>query len=106
MSFGNAFYYHGIMRKYVIMFGNYFNGITIQRNDAAGTRVQTIPVPIAYGPKETWLARLTQDPALDRQVAVSLPRMGFEIIGINPGSVRQLVPTKQHYQTSSSADDD
>ena len=61
------------------MFGNMFNDIYISRKNNAGTRIQTIKVPIAYGPREKWLARLRGDPNLDREVAVQLPRLSFEI---------------------------
>lgn len=72
-------YYHGAIRKYIIMFGSMFNDIDIVRYDKNGNRTQGIRVPIAYGPKEKFLARLNQDPSLDRQVATQLPRMSFEI---------------------------
>ncbi len=61
------------------MFGSMFNDIGIIRYDKQGNRSQAIKVPIAYGPKEKFLARLNQDPALSRQVATQLPRMSFEI---------------------------
>ena len=76
--FGHTFY-HEAIRKYIIMFGNMFNDIYISRRNNAGTRIQTIKVPIAYGPREKWLARLRGDPNLDREVAVQLPRLSFEI---------------------------
>jgi len=72
-------YYHGAIRKYIVMFGSMFNDIGIIRYDKQGNRAQAIKVPIAYGPKEKFLARLNQDPALSRQVATQLPRMSFEI---------------------------
>lgn len=72
-------YYHGAIRKYIVMFGSMFNDIGIIRYDKQGNRSQAIKVPIAYGPKEKFLARLNQDPALSRQVATQLPRMSFEI---------------------------
>lgn len=76
--FGHTFY-HEAIRKYIIMFGNMFNDIYISRKNNAGTRIQTIKVPIAYGPREKWLARLRGDPNLDREVGVQLPRLSFEI---------------------------
>ena len=58
--FGNSFYF-GTIRKYVIAFGNLFNDIYVQRLDSNGNRIQTLAVPLAYGPKEKWLVRLVQD---------------------------------------------
>ena len=83
-------YYHGAIRKYVIAFGNLFNDIIIQRLDLNGNRIQSILVPLAYGPKEKWLVRLVQDPNLDADVAITLPRMGFEITSMNYSPTRKL----------------
>lgn len=80
--FGNGNYYHGILRKYVIMFGNMFNDIDVVRYDNSGNAIQTIRVPIAYGPREKFLTRLRTDPGLDREVAIQLPRLSFEMINI------------------------
>lgn len=93
--FGRTFY-HGTIRKYVTVFGNMFNGIYVQRFDSAGTRIQNIKVPIAYGPKEKFLVRLAQDPNLDQDVAVSLPRLGFEMTGLNYAANRKLPSTLKH----------
>ena len=57
--FGHT-YYHSIIRKYIIMFGTMFNDIDVQRFNTAGERVQTLRVPIAYGPKEKYLVRLAK----------------------------------------------
>ena len=89
-------YYHGAIRKYVIAFGNLFNDIIIQRLDVNGNRIQSILVPLAYGPKEKWLVRLVQDPNLDADVAITLPRMGFEITGMSYASSRKLSSTLQN----------
>ena len=83
-------YYNGVIRKYVIAFGSLFNDIVIQRRNTAGQRIQSIQVPIAYGPKEKFLVRLRQDPNLSQQVALTLPRMGFEITALTYNGARKL----------------
>jgi hypothetical protein len=98
--FGSSFY-HGTIRKYVIVFGNMFNGIYLQRLDQSETVIQTLKVPIAYGPKEKFLVRLSQDPDLDQDVAISLPRIGFEMTGINYASNRKLPSTQKNVKISS-----
>ena len=77
MMFGHDFY-HGTLRRYVIMFGNLFNEIQVDRYDNAGTKLQTVNVPIEYGPKQKFIQRVTSDPDLDRHVSTTLPRLGFE----------------------------
>ena len=88
-----AQYYHGILRKYVMAFGNLFNDIIIQRLNTSGVKIQSIAVPIAYGPKEKFLARLKQDPNLDSKTAITLPRIGFEISSYQYAPTRKLSST-------------
>lgn len=52
----------------------------LTRDDREGNRVQTMKVPLNYGPKEKFLARLEGNPDLNRPIAIQLPRMAFEII--------------------------
>ena len=79
--FGHDFY-HGTLRRYVIMFGNIFNEIQIERYDTAGTKVQTLNVPIEYGPKEKFIQRAISDPEARREISTTLPRLGFEFTSI------------------------
>jgi len=101
--FGHT-YYHSIIRKYIIMFGTMFNDIDVQRFNTAGERIQTLRVPIAYGPKEKFLVRLAQDPNFDRDVAISLPRMSFEITSMNYNSTRKLPSTIKNVYTYTDKD--
>jgi len=87
--FGHQFY-HGALRKYVIMFGNMFNDITLDRFDENGNSVQSIRVPISYGPAEKYLTRIAGDPGRDTRAAIQLPRLAFEITGFNYASDRTL----------------
>lgn len=87
----NSYFYHGLLRKYVIYFGNLFNDITIQRTDENDDIVQDFTVPIAYGPKQKFIARLEQDPIPNkREVAIILPRLSFEITGFQYDPTRKL----------------
>ena len=88
--FGRRFY-HESLRKVVVAFGTIFNNIIIHRTDADGSVLQRLKVPLSYSPKEKFLVRLEQQPNLDqREMAISLPRMGFEISGINYDPSRKL----------------
>lgn len=88
-----ANYYHGLIRKYVTVVGTLFNDLVVRRFDKDGNRIQSISVPLAYGPKQHWMVRLKQDPNLDKPNAIVLPRMGFEIIGLNYDGERKLNST-------------
>ena len=61
-------YYNQVIRRYVVMFGTLFNDIVVQRFNTAGARIQAIKVPIAYGPKEKFLARVEQNPDLQKNL--------------------------------------
>ena len=91
--FGQVFY-HDTIRKYVILFGTLFNDVYIQKGDGADI-TQTIKIPIAYGPKQKFLTRLTQDPGLNKPVAIQLPRMGFEMTRISYAGERKLPTTNR-----------
>ena len=83
-------FYHQTIRKYVALFGTLFNDINIEKKDSGGNVLSRQKVPIAYGPKQKFLIRLRQDPSLDRQVAIQLPRLAFEMTGIAYDPVRKL----------------
>ena len=87
--FGSQFY-HQSLRKYVIMFGNMFNDIVVKQYNRDGTTASAVGVPIAYGPKEKFLTRTTQDPNLDQQISIQLPRLAFEMTTLNYDGSRRL----------------
>lgn len=92
MIFGKTFY-HGTLRRYIIMFGNLFNEMTVDRFDANGNKIQTINLPIGYGPKQKWLARVDADPDLNRPLSITLPRLGFDLTAITYAPQRKLNTT-------------
>lgn len=72
-------FYHATIRNTVISFGNLFSKLKLQRANQEGIITQTIAVPITYGNKEKIFVRLRQETNFENQVAVTLPRMAFEI---------------------------
>ena len=75
--FGGHFY-HASIRRFVSAFGSLFNDIKVPRSNGS-----TLRVPLSYGPKEKFLARLDEQVDLQApQVAIKLPRMSFEILNI------------------------
>ena len=83
-------FYHETIRKVIISFGTIFNDINLIRKDNSGTIIQTMKVPLAYGPREKFLVRLREDADLTKQVAITLPRIGFEIQNLAYDSARKL----------------
>jgi hypothetical protein len=63
-------FYHETMRNVIVAFGTLFNNIHMVRKNNSGTIVQTMKVPLAYGPRQKWLQRIDQDPSQDTKVAI------------------------------------
>lgn len=95
--FGHT-YYHGVVRKYVALFGTLFNDIYINRYDPDTDITQSVKVPINYGPREKVLARVVSDPELNKMPAIQLPRMTFEIASMTYASSRKLNTLGKRYK--------
>ena len=98
-------FYHETMRKVVVSFGTLFNNIQIVRKNSSGVITQSMKVPLAYGPQQKFLARLNNDPSLGAKVAVTLPRLGFEMTGITYDPTRKLNRVQKFRKVKSSTDD-
>lgn len=89
------YYYHGIFRKSIIAFGSLFNNLLIKRESTEGDKLETIKVPVKYGPTQKYLAMIAAEPTPQRNsTQMTLPHMSFEIKGIQYDSSRKLVPTQ------------
>ena len=84
-----TYFYHEITRKTVIAFGTLFNDIYVRHEDGAGNDISEMKVPVSYGPRQKFLARIQQQPELNKATQISLPRMSFEISSITYDSSRK-----------------
>lgn len=96
--FGQTFY-HKTLRKYVTLFGTLFNDVYINRANNSNTTVDTLKIPITYGPKSKTFQRLDSDPLLNRPFETSVPRMAFEMTGMAYDPARKLVSANKGYIT-------
>ena len=104
--FGDHFY-HKKIRNTVIAFGTIFNNVNIKRLDSSGNPLQNIKVPLSYSPKEKFLARLDAQQDLtgdDSKVAITLPRMSFEITGYSYDATRKLNKNQKITKVTTNAD--
>ncbi len=85
--------YNKIIRKCVIGFGTLFNNIEVRKENKDGSVYSRMKVPLAYGPRQKFLARLEQQADLNQKVAITVPRLSFEMTGISYDSSRKLAPT-------------
>jgi len=87
--FGHDFY-NASIRKATALVGTLFNDIMVSRKATDGSEAQLISVPIIYGPREKYLARLERDPSLDQKTAINLPMISFEMTGMYYDGNRKL----------------
>ena len=100
---GNRQFYHETVRSIIVGFGTLFNDIHVVRKNNSGVVTQSMKVPLAYGPKQKWLTRLDADAGLDSKVAITLPRMGFEIQNLTYDPARKLNRVQKFKKVKSSA---
>jgi hypothetical protein len=82
--------YHEIFRKTIVAFGTLFNNIELRRS------TEVMKVPLAYGPKQKFLARLDQNPdPTNKRTQITVPRISFEINGITYDNARKVSPTQK-----------
>ena len=87
-----ASFYYGLTKQIVGQFGAFFSDLHIIRrlkDSVNGKKAQDIKVPISYAPKEKWWQAFVSDPARQKQVAITLPRMSFEILGYTYDNTRK-----------------
>lgn len=102
--FGNPQFYNSTIRKYVALFGTIFNDMSIDRIDSEDGTVQRLKIPIGYGPKQKYLARIRANSDLTEKTAgITLPRMSFEITNISYAPERKLGTTQKCAFTTSNS---
>ena len=84
-----TYYYHEIIRKTIISFGTLFNDIHVRHTDGDGNNVSDMKVPLAYGPVQKFLAKITQQSDLNKPIQITMPRMSFEMTSVQYDSTRK-----------------
>jgi len=90
-----TYFYHEILRKTIIAFGTLFNDVHIRHDDRSGETLSETKVPLIYGPKQKFLAKLEQQEELSKATAITLPRMSFEMASMSydPGRKSSITRT-------------
>lgn len=95
-------FYWGTVRKGIVAFGNLFNNIHIDRRDNSGAVVQTLKVPLAYAPRDKFIARIQAQPqSFEQSFQTYLPRMGFEMISLQYDPNRRVSLVQQNRAVNS-----
>ena len=88
------YYYHQIIRKTIVAFGTLFNEIYIKHKNSDDDVISDMRVPLAYGPIQKFLAKIQQQEKLNKAVAITLPRMSFEMTSILYDATRKAGVTQ------------
>lgn len=76
---GRTYFYNRCVKNIIVTFGSLFDEITCE-NDFG----EQFIVPVGYAPKEKFIEYYTAEPSFDNlDVETSLPRMAFEMTGLN-----------------------
>ena len=89
-----TYFYHEILRRTVVSFGTLFNDIHIRHRNSNDGEISDMRVPLAYGPIQKFLARIEQQPNLNKATQISLPRMSFEMNSIQYDPTRKAGVTQ------------
>jgi hypothetical protein len=100
-------FYNERVRKSVAIFGSLFDNIYVVRK-SGNTVVSQMKVPLSYSPKRKFLERISQmadGEDAERQLAIKLPRMSFEVTNIQYDANRQL-PKMNYYSRTGEVETD
>jgi len=89
-----TYFYHEIIRKTIISFGTLFNNISIRHEKDDGSIIDETKVGLSYGPMQKFLAKIQEQGELTRPIAITLPRMSFEMTTIQYDSTRKTGVTQ------------
>ena len=89
-----TYFYHEIIRKTIISFGTLFNDIYIRHLAKDGTVSDESKVGLSYGPMQKFLAKIQQQEDSTKSIAITLPRMSFEMTDISYDSTRKAGVTQ------------
>lgn len=89
-----TYFYHEIIRKTIISFGTLFNDIYIRHLAKDGTVSDESKVGLSYGPMQKFLAKIQQQEDATKSIAITLPRMSFEMTDISYDSTRKAGVTQ------------
>ena len=84
-------HYWGTLRSLMVVFGSMFSDIRLQKTEA-GKIIKDVRIPIAYSGKEKYIRRFESDKDQNQLtlIEVDLPRLSFELIGLNYAPERKI----------------
>jgi hypothetical protein len=87
---GNQSFYYNTIEILEVYFATLFNDIYITRTDANNNVTELMRVPIQFAPKDAAFTRNDQDPTIERDTAINVPRMSLEMVDMQYDTTRAL----------------
>lgn len=89
------YFYHENIRNTIMAFATLFNNIYVRETDSSGNVTKNNKVPIRYGPRSKFLARINEAPNdLNNPTQITLPIMSFSYNGLTYDPERKLTTTE------------
>lgn len=85
----SKFFENRATRKYISVFGQMFRKISVSRKNSSNNTLHREIVPIAYANKDKYVERLMEDGELNKEIAMKLPRMSFEMTSVAYDAIRK-----------------
>lgn len=95
-------FYNQAVRKITVAFASLFNDIYVVRLNSDGTTEKHIRVPLGYGPKQKYIRRLRENNSITEDsadVAITLPRLAFNMTGVEYDSARKKNTLQRRFIT-------
>jgi len=92
--------YNRMIRKLTVAFGDLFSNITLVRYNPDESEQERFIVPLDYAAKELYVQRLSFDPNLDKKIQMTLPRMSYEMNGIDYDASRKQITNIKNFASS------
>ena len=89
-----TYFYHEIIRKTIISFGTLFNNVIIRHTKSDGSILDETKVGLSYGPMQKFLTKIQEQEQLSKSIAITLPRMSFEMTSIQYDPTRKTGVTQ------------
>jgi len=98
----NDFFSHRTIRKVVVAFGTMFNDLIVTRATSAVVNKEKFKVPLSYGAKEKYLTLITSDPTLTKSIAITVPRISFNLDSLSYDPTRKQMSTIRNFSANTS----
>lgn len=86
----SSHFHHSHLKNYAIVMGTLLDGIDVVRYNNLGQEDHRVRVAVTHSPKEKFIRRITEDPNLLAQPAMTLPIIGYELLQMQYAADRKL----------------